>query len=150
MSKRIPNHLSHFPVIKVESYDVMDGKYHKNTDTKGLSLGFSQWSKDDISAKIWRFTGKQWSPQSEEMPLHRVIDLAILICETYESMKNNTIKDFEQKNFQKSFAENVSIDIAKINAEDFIKFASIFKTDLRSIEDSGRLEALSKVLKKLV
>jgi hypothetical protein len=36
----------------------------------------------DISAKIWRHTGGKWSRQSEEMPLHRVLDLAVLICRT--------------------------------------------------------------------
>ncbi|HSG29054.1 MAG TPA: DUF6530 family protein, partial [Candidatus Krumholzibacterium sp.] len=43
----------------------------------------AQWSERgnlDISAKIWRHTGGKWSRQSEEMPLHRVLDLAILIA----------------------------------------------------------------------
>ena len=34
----------------------------------------------DISAKVWRHTGEKWSRQSEELPLHRVLDLAILAC----------------------------------------------------------------------
>ena len=34
----------------------------------------------DISAKVWRHTGEKWSRQSEELPLHRVLDLAILTC----------------------------------------------------------------------
>ena len=34
----------------------------------------------DISAKVWRYTGEKWSRQSEELPLHRVLDLAILTC----------------------------------------------------------------------
>ena len=34
----------------------------------------------DISAKVWRYTGEKWSRQSEELPIHRVIDLAILVC----------------------------------------------------------------------
>jgi hypothetical protein len=50
---------------------------------KGLSLGLAQWNergKVEIAAKIWRHPGEKWSRQSEEMPLHRVLDLAILIC----------------------------------------------------------------------
>ena len=40
-------------------------------------------AKIDISAKVWRYTGEEkWSRQSEELPLHRVLDLAILICKT--------------------------------------------------------------------
>jgi hypothetical protein len=45
-------------------------------------LGLAQWNdrgKVDISAKVWRYTGEKWSRQSEELPLHRVLDLAILV-----------------------------------------------------------------------
>ncbi|WP_249650981.1 DUF6530 family protein, partial [Lysinibacillus sp. D4A3_S15] len=44
----------------------------------------AQWNdrgKVDTSAKVWRHTGGKWSRQSEELPLHRVLDLAILVCE---------------------------------------------------------------------
>ncbi|MBJ3523953.1 hypothetical protein JGC27_25195, partial [Salmonella enterica subsp. enterica serovar Rissen] len=34
----------------------------------------------ELSAKVWRNTGEKWSRQSEELPLHRAIDLATLIC----------------------------------------------------------------------
>ncbi len=81
----IPTNLKHKPVITVENYENVDGRNIGNTDAKGLSLGLAQWNdrgKVDISAKIWRYTGDKWSRQSEEMPIHRVIDLAILICRT--------------------------------------------------------------------
>ena len=35
-----------------------------------------------ISAKVWGHTGEKWSRQSEELPLTRVIDLAILVART--------------------------------------------------------------------
>ena len=57
----------------------------ENSDAKGLSLGLAQWNERgnlEISAKVWRHTGEKWSRQSEEMPLHRVLDLAILICQS--------------------------------------------------------------------
>jgi len=79
----IPTKLKHKPVIVSEDYDLIDGRNAKNTDAKGLSLGLAQWNDRgnlEISAKIWRHSGKKWSRQSEEMPLHRVLDLAILIC----------------------------------------------------------------------
>ena len=38
----------------------------------------------DISAKVWRYTGEKWSRQSEELPLHRVLDLAILVCRSQQ------------------------------------------------------------------
>jgi hypothetical protein len=73
----IPVELKHKPVIISENYDRIDGRFSRATDAKGLSLGLAQWNdrgKVDISAKIWRYTGEKWSRQSEEMPLHRVLD----------------------------------------------------------------------------
>jgi hypothetical protein len=80
--KRIPTTLKHKPVIVAEDYGRVDGRYAYSSDTPGLSLGLAQWNdrgKVDISAKVWRHTGEKWSRQSEELPLHRVLDLAILV-----------------------------------------------------------------------
>ena len=79
----IPTTLKHNPVIVSENYENIDGRSAYHTDAKGLSLGLAQWNdrgKVDISAKVWRYTGEKWSRQSEELPLHRVLDLAILVC----------------------------------------------------------------------
>lgn len=89
---KIPTHLKHKAVFVAEDYDRLDGQYAKNTDTQGLSLGLAQWNekgKVDISAKVWRHTGEKWSRQSEEMPLHRVLDLALLICKTQKYMNES-------------------------------------------------------------
>ncbi|NLY10707.1 MAG: hypothetical protein GX020_03325 [Firmicutes bacterium] len=80
---KIPTTLKHKPVIVCEDYENIDGRNAHNSDAKGISLGLAQWNdrgKVDISAKVWRHTGEKWSRQSEELPLHRVLDLAILIC----------------------------------------------------------------------
>jgi len=80
---KIPTTLKHKPVIVCENYENVDGKYAYRSDAKGISLGLAQWNdrgKIDISAKVWRHTGGKWSRQSEELPLHRVLDLAILVC----------------------------------------------------------------------
>ncbi|BFH68318.1 MAG: DUF6530 family protein [Paenibacillus dendritiformis] len=80
---KIPTNLKHKPVIVSENYENVDGRYSGHSDAKGLSLGLAQWNdrgKVDISAKVWRYTGEKWSRQSEELPLHRVLDLAILVC----------------------------------------------------------------------
>ncbi|MDB6005081.1 MAG: hypothetical protein JWR15_2068 [Prosthecobacter sp.] len=87
---KIPNHLKHKAVIVAEDYDQIDGQYAGDTDAKGLSLGLAQWNERghvDISAKVWRHTGGKWSRQSEEMPLHRVLDLALMICKAQKHMK---------------------------------------------------------------
>lgn len=81
---KIPTTLKHKPVIISKEYDKIDGRI-KDSDAKGLSVGLAQWNdrgKVDISAKVWRYTGEKWSRQSEEMPLHRVIDMAIFVCRT--------------------------------------------------------------------
>lgn len=81
----IPTTLKHHPVIVSDNYEQVDGRRAGHSDAKGLSLGLAQWNdrgKVEISAKVWRYTGERWSRQSEELPLHRVLDLALLICRT--------------------------------------------------------------------
>jgi len=77
---KIPTTLKHKPVLAAEDYPAIDAQA---SDAQGLSLGLAQWNdrgKIDISAKVWRHTGEKWSRQSEELPLSRVLDLAILAC----------------------------------------------------------------------
>ena len=77
---KIPTTLKHKPVIVSENYERVDGRQCYDSDAKGLSLGLAQWNdrgRVEISAKVWRYTGEKWSRQSEELPLTRVIDLAI-------------------------------------------------------------------------
>ena len=81
---KIPTTLKHKPVIVAEEYDRIDGRNAYESDAKGLTLGLAQWNdrgRVDVSAKVWRHTGEKWSRQSEELPMHRVLDLAILILE---------------------------------------------------------------------
>lgn len=87
----IPTNLKHKPVIVSENYGNVDGHYAYQTDAQGLSLGLAQWNdrgKVDISAKVWRHTGGKWSRQSEELPLHRVLDLAILVCRANQHFRD--------------------------------------------------------------
>lgn len=82
---KIPTTLKHKPVVVCENYGSIDGRNAYNSDAQGISLGLAQWNdrgKVDISAKVWRYTGEKWSRQSEELPFHRVLDLAILIART--------------------------------------------------------------------
>ncbi len=78
-----PKHLRHKPIISVNDYQKKDGFYAPNSDTKALSIGIAQYDKKLISVKAWRHTGKKWSRESEEIPLHRTLDLSILIINSF-------------------------------------------------------------------
>jgi hypothetical protein len=79
-----PLHLKHRPFFMLP-YEPFDGRYARNTDAKYLSIGHAQWRSNEdpypISAKVWRYPDNKWSRMSEELPLHRVIDLCILMTE---------------------------------------------------------------------
>lgn len=76
--KKAPEHLGHKPIVSVPGYDQIDGKFAGHTDVHALSLGRAQYDNDELSLKVWRHTGERWSRQSEELPIHRNIDLSIL------------------------------------------------------------------------
>ena len=73
-----PKHLSHKPIISVDGYDKIDALFANKTDVKALSIGKAQYNNSHISLKVWRHTGVKWSRQSEELPVHRNLDLSIL------------------------------------------------------------------------
>ncbi|GAA4851777.1 DUF6530 family protein [Paenibacillus vulneris] len=80
---KLPVALKHTPVVVTENYDQVDGRFAGNTDVKRLSLGLHRWKesgKANVSAKVWGDVGEEWSGQTGEIPLHRILDLSILIC----------------------------------------------------------------------
>lgn len=156
---KIPTTLKHKPVIIANNYENIDGRTAYKSDAKGLSLGLAQWNdrgKVDVSAKVWRYTGEKWSRQSEELPIHRVIDLAILICrsqayfrDAYKFPKlydsNNTMIDRiglqgDAMNVQ-ICADNPMID------EDIKLFRDTLSRDDELIGE--RLTTLSRILKEM-
>lgn len=91
---KIPTHLGHKPIFKLENYHEVDGRFANNTDAQGLSIGLAQWNgtnNADLSAKVWRHTGTRWSRLSEELPLHRAVDLTSLLCSVLLFTKNATV-----------------------------------------------------------
>lgn len=61
---KIPNHLSHKPILRLEEYSKLDDRFANQTDAEGLSIGLAQWSnstESDLSTKVWRYTGEKWS-----------------------------------------------------------------------------------------
>lgn len=73
-----PKHLQHEPIVSVNDYDKIDALYVNNTDVRALSIGKAQYDKNEISLKVWRHNNGKWSRQSEELPIHRNLDLSVL------------------------------------------------------------------------
>lgn len=156
---KIPTTLKHKPVIVSENYENVDGRYAYKSDAKGLSLGLAQWNdrgKVDISAKVWRYTGEKWSRQSEELPLHRVIDLAILICRAklhfreayrYEKLYDTENSIIDRVGLQgDAMTVSVCTDNEKID-EDIKLFNQALSDDDELMGE--RLRTLSRILKEM-
>ena len=155
---KIPKTLKHKPVIVTEDYENIDGRKAYNTDAKGLSLGLAQWNdrgKLDISAKVWRYTGEKWSRQSEELPMHRVLDLAILTCRSYLYFQNayRYPKLYDPDNPQIDRVglqgDAMTIEVCKDNPmidEDIKLFSQALSQDGEIIGE--RLTVLSRLLKE--
>ena len=82
MKKGFPYNSKHQPIIAVD-YSKLDSSAG---DAKYLSIGEAQWSHSghDYSAKVFRLLdedkdSERWARNSEELPLWRVLDLAILL-----------------------------------------------------------------------
>lgn len=156
---KIPTTLKHKPVIVAENYENVDGRYAYNTDAKGLSLGLAQWNdrgKVDVSAKVWRYTGEKWSRQSEELPLHRVLDLAILVCRAklhfreayrYEKLYDTENPIIDRVGLQgDAMTVAVCTDNEKIN-DDIKLFSQALSNDDELLGE--RLRTLSSILKEM-
>jgi hypothetical protein len=156
---QIPTSLKHKPVIVCENYENVDGRYAYNTDAKGLSLGLAQWNdrgKVDISAKVWRHTGEKWSRQSEELPLHRVLDLAILVIRTkhyfqeayrFEKLYDPAKTIIDRVGLQgDAMTVSICTDNEKID-EDIKLFQQALSNDDELIGE--RLKVLSRLLKDM-
>ncbi|EQB20777.1 hypothetical protein UNSWDHB_1850 [Dehalobacter sp. UNSWDHB] len=156
---KIPTTLKHKPVIVSEDYERIDGRNAYDSDAKGLSLGLAQWNdrgKLEISAKVWRFTGEKWSRQSEELPLHRVIDLAILICRSTlhfrEAYQYEKMYDPEKPVIDRIGLQGDAMTVAVCTDNPMIEgdiklFRQVLSNDDELIGE--RLSTLSKLLKEM-
>lgn len=88
---KAPKTGKHQPLVSVDNYEPIDGHFAPNTDAKALSIGKAQYNHGDISMKVWRHTGDQWSPQSEELPIHRNLDLTILFLDVLLEEEANSV-----------------------------------------------------------
>jgi len=156
---KIPTSLKHKPVITVPDYDGVDGRYAPKSDAKGLSLGLAQWNdrgKVDISAKVWRHTGEKWSRQSEELPIHRVLDLAILVCRTKkhfrEAYRDGKLFDPENPQIERVPLQGDAMTVGVCTSNPMIEEdIQLFDQCLRNDDEliSERLRALATILRDM-
>lgn len=156
---KIPTNLKHKPVIVVNDYEKVDGRYAYNSDAKGITLGLAQWNdrgQVDISAKVWRYTGEKWSRQSEELPIHRILDMALVICKAknYFMEAYRYPKLFDEDNLQIDRiglqGDAMTLEICKDNEmieKDIKLFLEAFSKDDEMI--SSRLHLLANMLKEM-
>lgn len=137
-----PTNLSHKSIVQVENYKAKDAEFANQTDVEFLTIGLAQWDKNKseieraISAKVWRYdnNNSKWSRQSEELPIHRVLDLCILLLASIIKDQNidlpnsnlgETIIDTEKDKFKyvyKYYQKNKKkIDPRVIELERLIK-----------------------------
>ena len=155
----IPKTLRHKPVIVVQNYEQVAGSEANNSEAKGLSIGLAQWNdrgKVEASAKVWRHTGEKWSRQSEELPLTRVLDLAILICRTnlyfQDAYRYPAYYDPEQPQIDRIGLQGDAMTVEVCTDNEMID------TDIRLLSDAigqegerlgERMAVLSSLLKKI-
>lgn len=156
---KIPATLKHKPVIVSENYENIDGRNAYHSDAKGLSVGLAQWNdrgKVELSAKVWRHTGEKWSRQSEELPLHRVIDLAILVCRMRlhfsEAYRYEKLYDPENPTIDRIGLQGdaMTVSICTDNPmidEDLKLFFKVLSEDDELLGE--RLQTLSRILKEM-
>ncbi|MCH5584925.1 DUF6530 family protein [Shimazuella sp. AN120528] len=156
---KIPTALKHKPVIVSDNYENIDGRNAYHSDAKGLSLGLAQWNdrgKVDVSAKVWRHTGGKWSRQSEELPLHRVLDLAILVCRAKlhfrEAYRYENLYDKEKPTIDRVGLQGDAMTVAvctdnEMIEEDIKLFNQVLSEDDEIIGE--RLRVLARILKEM-
>jgi hypothetical protein len=130
-----PTNLKHKPIISVNDYEKIDASLANNTDVRALSIGEAQYNKNEISLKVWRHTGKKWSRQNEEIPIHRNIDLTILLL-------GSLMTDISSKYPKTSLREEI-VDENKV-----VDIQNYYKKNEKHLKP--RLEELKNVLENFL
>lgn len=155
-TRDVPLHLKHRPILGLENYEYADGNKAGASEAKGLSIGLAQWNTEEtseVSAKIWRHTGEKWSRQSEEMALHRIVDLTILIARTrllFKRFKPTMLKEKSGYPLIDEFllqGERLPVSVcdeSETFSEDVIKFEKAMTKEERILRE--RFDTLTEIL----
>lgn len=101
--KGLPTWLNHRPILACDYQElnktVVDRDYD---DAKFISVGRAQYDNDDLSVKMFRWSGKRWSRQSEEVPIQRLpFMMAMMLNAIYRVQHKN------QKRFKSDMDERL-------------------------------------------
>ena len=130
-----PKNLHHKPIMSVNDYDKIDAFNTNNTDVVALSIGRAQYDIQQISLKVSRHSDEKWSRQSEELPIHRNLDLSILFL---AALSTDTTAHYSKSSLRE-IIDNYS-DVQ------FIK--DFYKENRKFIEP--RLKELKKLLNEII
>lgn len=137
----VPEYLQHKPVFTIP-YAAHDGIYASSTDVEYLSVGLAQYDRASVSVKTMRHTGDQWSPQSEELPLHRAVDLTLFLAAALFGTGNIPAGTLEHQPTDVRVTQSASREPGEMAA--FDAFVNRNRPQL-----TGRLNALARVLDDL-
>lgn len=146
----------HKPVLITKGYPTVDGMYANDTDVIELDIGLAQWDNEKVSAKVWRRNQKGGiSRESEDIPLHRILDLNLLLLEALENSQEISNRTLQHK--EMCISENQFVEVKlceneskkeeeeKEHIKNFVRVLTATKNEYLD----GRLETLAKRLKDL-
>ena len=104
-----PTNLKHQPIVEVANYNEIDAQYAPESDAVALSIGKAQYNQNDISLKVWRYTENGYSRQSEELPLHRCLDLSILLVGSllYNPKSNRSVTSLRETEVENQSVQDI-------------------------------------------
>ena len=150
-----PETKNHKPVIIADNYGKLDGRFAYSSDIQRLSLGLSPLADGQsmISASICRNSEVQPSGVNEEIPLHRILDLSLLICSALthfsEAYRYEHLYDPENPVIDRIGLQGNALNVAVCTEnEEIQKDIQLFD---KTLSDNGemigeRLRALSRLL----
>ncbi len=126
----------HCPILSVD-YEQTDSESGYG-DAHFMDIGQSTWNKDDLSAKLWRwaYAGERWSRQSEELPLSRVLDLAILVSAAATG-KASALQEFYQSEEKKDVLQDFLTENMPVLGPKLDELRRILQPATLEIEETG-------------
>lgn len=132
-----PTWLKHTPVFMLP-YEPFDGPHAGKTDAKYLGFGLAQWRDDEdphaLSIKAWRKPDERWSRQSEELPLHRHVDMTILLAHVLARRDAPTVT-LPAGTFTGQQEEIVMQEMAEISFDECARDVELGRERLRKLRD---------------